>query len=143
MKQALVSDCSDIDGFARQLEIDREVAGRWKELEKKVGEQDKKARPVSPVSINIPAVDLFLSQLPTLLTAIQDLHLAVRRLTEKTDVAESELLTAKEASAFLKVHLRTIYTYVREGQLRSINLGRTHRFSRSDLMGFIRKQKAA
>jgi|688.fasta_scaffold599739_2 excisionase family DNA binding protein len=49
-----------------------------------------------------------------------------------------ELLTTAEAAKYLRVHERTIRSFVRDGMLQQIRLGhRTVRFRRDDLHNFL------
>jgi excisionase family DNA binding protein len=47
--------------------------------------------------------------------------------------AKEELLTAKEASAYLKVVPRTLYRHIRKHQIPALKLGREWRFIKSEL----------
>ena len=47
--------------------------------------------------------------------------------------AKEELLTAKEASAYLKVVPRTLYCHIRKHQIPALKLGREWRFIKSEL----------
>jgi excisionase family DNA binding protein len=46
---------------------------------------------------------------------------------------QEELLTAKEASKYLKISPRTLYRHIREHQIPAFKLGRKWRFIRSEL----------
>ena len=52
----------------------------------------------------------------------------------------SRLLTAKEAAAYLRVHLRTIYEWVAKGMIPSVKLGRKRLFDRKALDRWIDSQ---
>ena len=47
------------------------------------------------------------------------------------------LMTAKEAAAYLRVHLQTIYEWHRDGKLAAKRAGRSLRFLKSDLDAFM------
>lgn len=53
----------------------------------------------------------------------------------------SNLLTSAEVAQRLRVRPATIRTYVSNGELKSVKLGRQHRFEESSVDDFIRKQK--
>jgi len=48
-----------------------------------------------------------------------------------------EIITANEAAAMLKVHLRTIYRLAEEGIIPGNRIGRGWRFNESDLLKLI------
>jgi excisionase family DNA binding protein len=54
--------------------------------------------------------------------------------------AKEELLTAKEASAYLKVVPRTLYRHIRKHQIPALQLGREWRFIKSDLDKWLMKR---
>ena len=51
-----------------------------------------------------------------------------------------KLLTAQEAADILKVHLRTVYIYLRSGELRAAKIGDSWRIRQEDLDEFIRRR---
>ncbi|TEB08639.1 Helix-turn-helix domain protein [Pelotomaculum schinkii] len=51
-----------------------------------------------------------------------------------------ELLTPQEAANLLKVHLRTVYIYLRSGELPAAKVGDNWRIRPSDLEKFIEKR---
>jgi excisionase family DNA binding protein len=46
---------------------------------------------------------------------------------------QEELLTAKEASKYLKISPRTLYRHIKEYQIPALKLGREWRFIKSEL----------
>jgi DNA binding domain, excisionase family len=46
---------------------------------------------------------------------------------------QEELLTAKEASRYLKISPRTLYRHIKEHQIPALKLGREWRFIKSEL----------
>ncbi len=53
-----------------------------------------------------------------------------------------ELYTPEEAAELLKVTRRTMYSYLRDGSLRSAKLGRIWRITRQDLEAFLADGRA-
>ncbi|MGI9953544.1 helix-turn-helix domain-containing protein [Moorellaceae bacterium AZ2] len=51
-----------------------------------------------------------------------------------------ELLTPQEAAKILKVHLRTVYRFLRSGELPAAKIGDTWRIRPVDLEEFIRQR---
>jgi excisionase family DNA binding protein len=47
------------------------------------------------------------------------------------------LLTPEQVAGILQVHILTIYSYIREGKLDAIRLGRSYRITPQDLEQFI------
>jgi len=67
-----------------------------------------------------------------------------RKLKPRVD---TDLFTAEEAAAYLRVTPKTVSGYVNDGKLRAINIGRgtkrpTYRFARADLDTFTKQQEA-
>lgn len=54
-------------------------------------------------------------------------------------ISDFVFYTAEEVANFLKMHLLTIYEYIRNGELKAIRIGRTYRIARHDLSEFIRR----
>jgi excisionase family DNA binding protein len=50
---------------------------------------------------------------------------------------QERLLTAKEAAKLLRISIKTLRTCVRQGRIRSLNLGRQTYFSYEDLGAFM------
>jgi excisionase family DNA binding protein len=53
----------------------------------------------------------------------------------------SEIMTANEVAAFLKVNRATVYRLVRRKELPSVRVGWDHRFRRADIDEWIRKNQ--
>lgn len=51
--------------------------------------------------------------------------------------ANNNLLTPEQVAGILQVHILTIYSYIREGKLDAIRLGRSYRITPQDLKQFI------
>jgi excisionase family DNA binding protein len=51
-----------------------------------------------------------------------------------------QLLTAKEAAAFLKIHQDTVKKYYRAGELKGFKVGNRVRFSTIDISDFIQRK---
>jgi excisionase family DNA binding protein len=51
--------------------------------------------------------------------------------------ANNNLLTPEQVAGILQVHILTIYSYIREGKLDAIRLGRSYRITHQDLEHFI------
>jgi excisionase family DNA binding protein len=51
--------------------------------------------------------------------------------------ANNNLLTPEQVAGILQVHILTIYSYIREGKLDAIRLGRSYRITPQDLEQFI------
>jgi len=54
-----------------------------------------------------------------------------------TEVVAEKLLTAKEAAKYMRVHLVTVYIWVRAGKLTASRAGKAYRFKQSDLDAFM------
>lgn len=52
----------------------------------------------------------------------------------------NELLTAQEVASILKVHPRTVYVWLRQGELQGVKVGDTWRVREQDLKKFIRER---
>jgi excisionase family DNA binding protein len=66
------------------------------------------------------------------------------KLTVTDSESRSELmsfLTTEEVLAYLKVTPRTIYRLIRSGELPAVRIGRQYRFRRSDLDGWLDRQR--
>lgn len=50
-------------------------------------------------------------------------------------------LTTEEVLAYLKVTPRTIYRLIRSGELPAVRIGRQYRFRRTDLDGWLDRQR--
>jgi len=57
--------------------------------------------------------------------------------TPEFDSASSAILTAKELEAYLKIDVKTIYTYVQRGQIPYIRIQSNLRFRRSEIMDWL------
>jgi excisionase family DNA binding protein len=55
--------------------------------------------------------------------------------------ADRDLLTVEEVARYLGCHPRTVYRYIRAGQLTAIKLGREYRIKRADLDRFLEERK--
>ena len=55
-----------------------------------------------------------------------------------TDPQVEELMTAKEAAAYLRVHLQTIYQWQLDGKIPAEKAGRSLRFRKSDLDAWLK-----
>jgi excisionase family DNA binding protein len=62
------------------------------------------------------------------------------RLQSMNKTAKEELLTAKEACAYLKVVPRTLYRHIRKHQIPALKLGREWRFIKSELDKWLMKR---
>lgn len=51
------------------------------------------------------------------------------------------LLTPEQVAGLLQVHVLTIYSYIRQGKLDAIRLGRSYRIIPKDLMHFIESNR--
>jgi len=51
------------------------------------------------------------------------------------------LLTPEQVAGILQVHVLTIYSYIRQGKLDTIRLGRNYRIIPKDLMRFIESNR--
>ncbi len=50
---------------------------------------------------------------------------------------DNNLLTPKQVAEILQIHTLTIYSYIRQGKLDAIRLGRSYRIAPKDLARFI------
>jgi excisionase family DNA binding protein len=57
--------------------------------------------------------------------------------------ADKDLLTVEEVAHYLGCHPRTVYRYIRAGNLIAIKLGREYRIERADLDRFLEERKTA
>ena len=55
--------------------------------------------------------------------------------------ANNTLLTPEQVAGVLQVHVLTIYSYIRQGRLDAIRLGRSYRIFPKDLMRFIESNR--
>ena len=65
-------------------------------------------------------------------------------MTVTDSESRSELmsfLTTEEVLAYLKVTPRTIYRLIRSGELPAVRIGRQYRFRRTDLDGWLDRQR--
>jgi excisionase family DNA binding protein len=53
----------------------------------------------------------------------------------------NNLLTPEQVAGILQVHILTIYSYIREGKLDAIRLGRSYRITPQDLEQFIESNR--
>lgn len=53
----------------------------------------------------------------------------------------NNLLTPEQVAGILQVHILTIYSYIREGKLDAIRLGRSYRITPRDLEQFIESNR--
>lgn len=51
-----------------------------------------------------------------------------------------DVVTPKDASAFLGVHVKTVYTYIKEGRLRAARFGKTYRIKKSWILDLLDNQ---
>lgn len=51
--------------------------------------------------------------------------------------AKESLLTPEQVANILNLHILTVYSYIRKGQLGAVRLGRTYRILPSDLELFV------
>ncbi len=51
------------------------------------------------------------------------------------------LLTPEQVAGILKVHILTVYNYIRQGKLDAIRLGRSYRITPKDLTHFIESNR--
>jgi excisionase family DNA binding protein len=54
-------------------------------------------------------------------------------LKEKNMKNNSNLLTPEQVSEILQIHVLTVYSYIRQGKLGAVRLGRSYRISSDDL----------
>lgn len=60
-----------------------------------------------------------------------------------TDSGDSDVMTAAEVAAYLRLKPSTVADLARRGTLPSIKLGRHRRYLRSDVLAFIEEQRDA
>jgi excisionase family DNA binding protein len=53
----------------------------------------------------------------------------------------NNLLTPEQVAGILQVHILTIYSYIRQGKLDAIRLGRSYRITQQDLEQFIESNR--
>jgi excisionase family DNA binding protein len=58
-------------------------------------------------------------------------------LIENNQSTSVNLLTPEQVSAILQIHVLTVYSYIKQGKLGAIRLGRSYRISSEDLDKFI------
>jgi excisionase family DNA binding protein len=54
---------------------------------------------------------------------------------------ESTVMTPQEVSEYLRVGVRTVYEWIKVGELPAIRLGKTYRIEQTDLERFLRRHK--
>lgn len=52
---------------------------------------------------------------------------------------KNQFLTVKEAAGILKIHILTVYEYIKEGKLHALRLGRNYRIDIRNLNKFIKE----
>jgi excisionase family DNA binding protein len=55
--------------------------------------------------------------------------------------SNNNLLTPEQVAGILQVHILTIYSYIRQGKLDAIRLGRSYRITQQDLEQFIESNR--
>jgi excisionase family DNA binding protein len=55
--------------------------------------------------------------------------------------SNNNLLTPEQVAGILQVHILTIYSYIRQGKLDAIRLGRSYRITQRDLEQFIESNR--
>lgn len=63
-------------------------------------------------------------------------------MTEVRQTASPTLLTTEEVIGILRVNARTLYRLIRTGGLPAVRVGRQWRFRRSDLEGWLGRNRA-
>jgi excisionase family DNA binding protein len=64
------------------------------------------------------------------------------KVEERSMLQDDEMLTAQEVAQIMKVSLKTVRTWVQEGKLATIPIGKKeYRISRNDLNAFIAEQR--
>ena len=53
----------------------------------------------------------------------------------------NEVLTPSELARLLKIHVKTVYRLAREGSIAGSKIGRSWRFSRSQILEFVNRQQ--
>ena len=61
-------------------------------------------------------------------------------MRDNANLEGEELLTAAETAQLLRIHLVTLYSWVREGRIPSIKLGRKRLFSRREIQAWLEKR---
>ena len=54
---------------------------------------------------------------------------------------DEELYTPQEVADYLKVDVRTVYRWLREGELNALRFRREYRISESDLRDFLKRHR--
>src|SRR5262245_36012394 len=60
-------------------------------------------------------------------------------MAERRTEDDDEILTAEQVSKLLKLHQRTIYKLVRNGTIPGRRVGKSWRFLKSEILGFLKK----
>ena len=61
-------------------------------------------------------------------------------MRDSADLEGERLLTAAETAHLLRIHLVTLYSWVREGRIPSIKLGRKRLFDKRELQAWLEKK---
>lgn len=61
-------------------------------------------------------------------------------MTEKTPDTAHEVLTLEEAAAFLRLHVRTLYSLAKQGKVPAQRISNRWRFSRSGLLDWLKNR---
>jgi excisionase family DNA binding protein len=56
-------------------------------------------------------------------------------------MADEEILTLQELSAYLKITEKTLYGYAQKGKIPGIKIGSAWRFRKSDIDGWLEEQR--
>lgn len=59
----------------------------------------------------------------------------------KQEIEEQKLLKVAEVTEILQVHWQTVLTYIKEGKLKAVKIGRGYRVTKKDLEEFIENNK--
>jgi excisionase family DNA binding protein len=62
-------------------------------------------------------------------------------LMEINQNTSQNLLTPEQVSTILQIHVLTVYSYIKQGKLGAIRLGRSYRISPDDLDKLIEKNR--
>jgi excisionase family DNA binding protein len=62
--------------------------------------------------------------------------------SEKLSKMEQEIMTTQEVAQYLRLAEATVYKLAQEGQIPAVKVGRTWRFKRELIDGWIRKESA-
>jgi len=54
---------------------------------------------------------------------------------------QEQVMTPQEISEYLRVGIRTVYNWIKRGELPAIRLGKTYRIERTDFDRFLRQRK--